>query len=37
MGGKRQCELLNLLLENKPGLTVDGFEQRLGVTGNAAR
>lgn len=37
MGGSRQKELLNLLLQNKSGLTVEEFAQRLGITRNAVR
>jgi predicted ArsR family transcriptional regulator len=35
--GKRQKELLQLLLRNKPGLTVDELAERLRITRNAVR
>lgn len=35
--GTRQQELINLLLKNKSGLTVDELSQRLEITGNAVR
>jgi predicted ArsR family transcriptional regulator len=35
--GKRQKELMQLLLRNKPGLTVDELAERLRITRNAVR
>ena len=35
--GARQQELLNLLLKNKSGLTVDELSKQLEITGNAVR